>query len=97
MVHNEVPHWARHYARLIMVREAEGKLNWADPSYHRYDCDYHLTVPKGLRHFLSATGVVIFVLVSAIAVASLVAEPTSILPPYFENNDLKSGANDSSR
>ena len=88
MVHNDVPHWARHYARLILTRESLGSLDSMNPAYHRYDSDYHITVPRGLRHFLTASGVVIFVIVGAITVASQVAKPTSILPPYFEKTDL---------
>lgn len=92
MVHNEVPHWARHYARLILTRDELGNLDADDPAYHRYDSEYQITLPTGLRHFLAASGLIAFLLVGALAIASQVAKPTSILPPYFEDRDLKAPA-----
>jgi len=37
MLHNEVPHWARSYARRILRLEESGRLNADQPQYHRYD------------------------------------------------------------
>jgi hypothetical protein len=89
MMHNEVPHWARHYARLILVREGKGMLDSNLASYHRYDHDYATQMPKGARQFAAAAGIVIFTLAAAILAASMYgAEPTSLLPPYFERTEL---------
>jgi len=90
MLHNEVPHWARHYARVVMVRDETGNLGDDGPTYHRYDHDYHTEVPNGVRRFCTATGIITMALVSGILIASLsVKEPTSLLPPYFERDELR--------
>ncbi len=57
MLHNRVPHWARHYARRVIALEELGDLDDLDPRYHRYDTDYHTHVPRGLRRFCVATAV----------------------------------------
>ncbi|MGF1640520.1 MAG: hypothetical protein ACFCUO_06185 [Rhodospirillales bacterium] len=89
MLRNEVPHWARHYARLILAREEHGLLDIDDPAYHRYDHDYHTVVPQGLRRFCIAVGILTFVLVSSLLVASLSATKSlSLLPPYFEEREM---------
>jgi hypothetical protein len=90
MMHSEVPHWARHYARVVLMREESGQLDINNPSYHRYDHDYHTTVPKGFRHFWTAVGILTFCMASGLLVASMtVTEPTSILPPYFDKKELE--------
>ncbi len=90
MIKNEVPHWARHYARRIMEQDAKGGVDDKDPAFHRYDSDYHTSVPHGVRRFWVAT-VGLFVAVGGIiAVANLtVTESSSILPPYFDEEDLR--------
>lgn len=90
MLLNEVPHWARHYARLVLMREERGLLNVNDPGYHRYDNDYHTTVPRGVRRFCAAVGILALFMVSALLVAGMVVtEPTSLLPPYFDKEELQ--------
>lgn len=90
MLRNEVPHWARHYARLILMREERGLLDDNDAGYHRYDHDYHTVVPKGVRRFCVAVGLLSFALVSGIVVANLAVDrPASLLPPYFERDELR--------
>jgi len=89
MMHSEVPHWARHYARLVLMREERGQLDINSASYHRYDHDYHTTVPKGFRRFCAAVGILSLCMVSGLLVAGMaVKEPTSILPPYFDKQEL---------
>ena len=89
MLHDEVPHWARHYARLILSREERGQLDENDPAFHRYDHDYHTFVPGGVRKFCTAVGMLTAVMVSALLVASMtVDKPTSLLPPYFSEKEL---------
>jgi hypothetical protein len=93
MLNNEVPPWARHYARLIMSRDRSGQLDASDPRYHRYDHDYATAVPKGLRHFLLAVSAIALIMVSLFAAATLVApQPTSLLPPFFDHRELTPAA-----
>ena len=92
MIRNDVPHWARHYARLILSREEHGLLDMNDPDYHRYDHDYHTVVPRGVRRFCTAVGIIALVMVTGLLVASMaVTHSTSILPPYFEDRELTPG------
>lgn len=90
MLHSEVPHWARHYARLILDHDEKGQLDSNDPAFHRYDHEYRTTVPRGLQRFCTAVGILTFCMATGILVATMtVKEPTSILPPYFEKSDLQ--------
>ncbi len=89
MLKNEVPHWARHYARLILSRADRGSLDDNDPHYHRYDNDYHTAVPRGVQRFCVAAGILVSVMMVGILLAELaVDKPTSLLPPYFERDEL---------
>ena len=49
MMQNQVPHWARHFARQIIDQEAKGTLDERAPYYHRYDSDYYRALPLGAR------------------------------------------------
>ncbi len=89
MLHNEVPHWTRHFARLVLARAERGALDPDDPAYHRYDHDYHTEVPDGLRRFLTAVLVLTVVMVAGVAVVMIGGdEAASVLPPYFERGEL---------
>lgn len=89
MLHNEVPHWARHYARSILSREERGQLDENDPTFHRYDHDYHTFVPQGVRKFCTAVALLTMFMVTALLVAAMTADkPTSLLPPYFSEKEL---------
>lgn len=90
MLRNEVPHWARHYARLVLMREERGSLDGNDARYHRYDHDYHTEVPEGVRRFCAAVGFLALALVSGVLIANLTVDrPVSLLPPYFERQELR--------
>lgn len=90
MLHDEVPHWARHYARVILSREERGQLDENDPGFHRYDHDYHTFVPQGVRRFCTAVGLLTAFMATALLVASMTADkPTSLLPPYFSEKELR--------
>ena len=90
MLRNEVPHWARHYARQIVEMDALGKLDEQEPSYHRYDVDYRTSVPKGLQRFCLAVTVVVVAIGGSIFVANkIVGASASVLPPYFNEKELK--------
>ena len=90
MLRNEVPHWARHYARRIVELDGLGKLDEQEPSYHRYDVDYRTYAPKGLQRFCVAVAMVILTIGGSILVANkLVGSSASVLPPYFDERELK--------
>jgi len=90
MLYNIVPHWARHYARKIMIMEERGILDDLDPHYHRYDRDYHTSVPNGARRFAIAVIVLFLCLGGGLVLASLsITGGTSILPPYFDRDDIR--------
>ncbi len=91
MLYNEVPHWARQYARKIIAVEGRGELDDLDPGYHVYDADYHTFVPDGVRKFIVATSILVICIGGGIWVANLAAgEGLSVLPPYFESKELGS-------
>ncbi len=89
MLRNYVPPWARHYARRIIDRYERGELDDNAPKFHRYDHDYHTSVPKGVQRFcLVASGVMIAIFGSIYVANQIVDEPASLLPPYFEKKNL---------
>lgn len=91
MLYNEVPHWARQYARKIIADEGRGELDDLDPGYHVYDADYHTFVPDGVRKFIVATSILVICIGGGIWVANLAAgEALSVLPPYFESKEFGS-------
>ena len=62
MLHHQVPHWARHYARHIIDGHERGELDDNAPRFHRYDYEYHTSVPQGVQRFcIAAAGVMIAV------------------------------------
>ena len=88
MLHNEVPHWARQYARHVILLEEQGRLDDQNPTYHKYDTDYHLTAPKGVRHFLVVSLIVAVCLGGGLLLADMAtSKSTSILPPYFDDRN----------
>jgi len=90
MLRNEVPHWARHYARNIIDADAKGAINDNEPSFHAYDHNYHVSVPSGVRRFWMAVGVLVVFLGGSIILAELsIKESASMFPPYLNQEDLK--------
>jgi hypothetical protein len=89
MFHNDVPPWARHYARLILSRDDRGSLDPHDANYHRYDHEYGIRVPNAIRRLTIIVCALVLTMVTAILLAEMtVKEPTSLLPPYFERDDI---------
>ncbi|MBI2586242.1 MAG: hypothetical protein HYW28_10310 [Rhodospirillales bacterium] len=95
MLHHEVPHWARHYARRIIDGCERGDIDDNAPRFHRYDHDYHTVVPQGMRRFcIAAAGICIVVFGSIYLADQMVKSPMSMLPPYFDREDFRRGAQD---
>jgi hypothetical protein len=89
MLDNDVPHWARHYARCVLERFERGELDDMDPAFHRYDAEYHTVMPRGVQRFcVAAAGVFLAVFGSIYVANQVVDSATSLLPPYFEKKDL---------
>jgi hypothetical protein len=89
MFYNEVPYWARHYARSILALDKKGKLDERDPAYHRYDHEYQTKVPRGVFKFCVSAAIVLLFIGGSLLIGHLVAEKgTSVLPPYFEQEEL---------
>ncbi len=89
MLHNEIPTWARHYARRIIEDGESGRINHRDPFYHRYDREYVTHVSQGVRRFTIATMFLAIVLVGSLFAGHFaVGEGVSLLPPYFDQDDF---------
>jgi len=89
MIADAVPFWARHYARQVLDLERQGRLDDRQPYYHRYDAGYARENPKSIWEFWAASLFFLVVLAGSVMIADLtVQEPVSLLPPYFEQNNL---------
>jgi hypothetical protein len=92
MLDNQVPHWARHYARRILAADELGGVDDQNPAYHRYDDDYATEIPEGLRKFVVAAALIVGVVGGGLAFSFYVgAESRQILPPYFQDDELPDG------
>lgn len=90
MMENEVPHWARHYARHIMALDAAGVLDDQEPRYHRYDEDSRTHVSHGVRQFCMVAAAVTICIGGALLISYLATGGnTAVMPPYFEENELQ--------
>jgi len=90
MLQGVVPVWARHYARFIISGSETGRLDENSPLFHRYDHDYVTNVPKGIRHFCLASMVLACILVGGLLIGHVSgARSTSVLPPYFDADELR--------
>ncbi len=89
MLENDVPHWARHYARRIVALDDDGMLDDREPRYHRYDVNFHTHVPNGVRQFCIAAAAVTICIGGALWISYLATGGnTALLPPYFEEHEL---------
>jgi len=90
MLKDQVPHWARHYARKIINADAACELNDNAPVFHVYDHEYRTNVPGGVRRFWVAVAVLTLLIGGAIILADLsVTTPASQFPPYLNEEDLR--------
>lgn len=89
MVHSQVPAWARHYARRVIVLDEMGDLDDRDPRYHRYDTEYFKALPLGARRLTWAVCCLAFLMVGGLAVGYVApVEVTSMHPPFFSVQQL---------
>ena len=89
MLRDEIPTWARHYARRIIDFEDRGLIDCNDAYYHRYDREYVTHVPQGVRQFTVVSVFLASILVLGVVIGELAAgEGTSMLPPYFDQRDF---------
>ena len=89
MIHGEVAFWARHYARQINRLSEQGRIAENNPRYHRYDHNYHISVPNGRRKFMVACGCLILFLGGGLFMAnSSIKESATMFPPYLNTEDL---------
>jgi len=90
MLHSQIPPWARHYARNILAQADQGRIDDRDPAYHRYDNEYHNSVPGGRVRFGLAVMAVILVVGGGLVLAEMsVGSPAGLLPPYLDEDTLK--------
>jgi len=89
MLKNDVPHWARHYARSIIERDASGAIDDRRAAYHVYNHDYQVTVPRGGQRFWAAVAVLLAFIGGSVILAEMsIRHPVSMFPPYLEQEDL---------
>jgi len=90
MLRNEVPHWARHYARKILVKADHGQVNDNEAAYHAYDHEYRTHTPGGVRQFIRAVAILTLLIGGSIILANFAAGPgAGMFPPYLDTEDLK--------
>lgn len=95
MMHNDVPYWARHYARQILRLEDAGRLDENRPQYHLYDSAFDGHVPKGARRLWVITGciAILFVMVAVLSEYSP-GKAVSPFPPFFSEQELRPSQQD---
>ncbi|MCZ6862008.1 MAG: hypothetical protein O7I42_17315 [Alphaproteobacteria bacterium] len=90
MFHNDVPFWARQYARKILEIDKRGELDDNQPHYHRYDAEYRTHVPGGAKKFIWAAMILVVAIFGSILLADgITSRGGSIFPPYFDSEDMK--------
>lgn len=96
MLKNHVPHWARHFARRILDKEAKGFIDPHDPSYHRYDSEYVTYVPEGVKRFTKAALFLILAIGGAVWIGDMAAAKNAPFqfPPYTGDVDVEKSATD---
>jgi len=90
MLRNDVPHWARHYARRIIGLDAAGTLDDHDAAYHRYDPQYRTVNPEGVRKFCMEAVLIVAVLGGGLWFSHLPLEQhtSQMFPPYVSDRDI---------
>lgn len=90
MIDNDVPAWARHYARKILRLDESGEIS-DDHRYHLYDNDYGPQAPPhGIKRFFVAAGIVTLIFGSGMAGAIMSTGPSATqFPPYVSEKDIR--------
>ena len=90
MLRNEVPHWARHFAREILDRDAVGDLDPDQPAWHRFDHTFTPAAPPTrMRVILVTAGIVAMTMIGVTAATTVFnTTATSVFPPFFERDQL---------
>ena len=95
MLRGVIPIYARAYARKIVGQEKAGSLDMWNPKFHRFDAEYHTTVPNGMRNFVVSVIMIAAVIFGGILVSHFSIDcgmdSSSILPPYFQERNLPDG------
>jgi len=90
---DEVPQWARVYAREILRLDRDGKLNPDRVEYHHYDSRGGRQLQASGRNFLLiAAGTVGLMLVLLLVATRMVTNPVSMLPPFMDQDDDRPAA-----
>lgn len=90
MIGGVAPPWARHYARKIAQEEQSGRLDYNQPGYHRYDCDFNVGTPFNVRSICFVLGLVAIMIGGGIVISNFEAGANvSMFPPYLSDADLQ--------
>lgn len=86
MIRNQVPYWARHFARRIIEKDTKGYIDPHNPAYHRYDANYVTSVPQGFKRFCKEAGFLILFIIGAVWLANLAVDSKGQFqfPPYVD-------------
>ena len=89
IVEGNTPAWAVRHAERILDWDRRGLLDGNSPIYHRFDNMHYTAIPKGTRQFAFAVFCLALALGGGLMLSHLtVHKGTSVLPPYFEEEDL---------
>jgi hypothetical protein len=90
MMRDQVPHWARHYARRIIGLDADGALDDRDAAYHRYDPQFRAVDPGGVRKFCAAAALILVFLGGGLWFSHLPLDrkTSQMFPPYVSDRDI---------
>ena len=88
-IRGETPGWAIRHARRIIDWDARGLLAANNPDFHRFDNMHYSQIPRGARRFAVAVACLALAVGGGLMISHLtVHKGTSILPPYFDEQDL---------
>ncbi len=90
MLDKQVTPWMRHYARRIIELQQQGRLEYNDPVYHRYDHEFGKKVQRGTQRFIWAVVLLAIAIFGSILLSQVsVQKGGSLFPPYFGDQELK--------
>lgn len=96
MLNGRIPAYVRSFARKIIAEYDANAIDPNDPKYHRYDVDYHTSVPNGMRQFVTVSMTIAILVFGVILVTELSvrsnSESASLFPPYFDKKEISDSA-----